>query len=42
LKDISYPNLGMGFASINGDIGYIAMGRLVVRSGNPDKGGYVK
>jgi len=32
----------MGFASVEGDIGYLATGRLVYRGGNPDDGAYIK
>jgi acyl-homoserine lactone acylase PvdQ len=42
LSKLSYPNLGMGFASVDGEIGYLAAGRLVHKAGNPDDGAYVK
>ncbi len=32
----------MGFASVDGHIGYLATGRLVYRGGNPDDGAYIK
>lgn len=32
----------MGFASVDGQIGYLACGRLIDRGGNPDDGAYVK
>ncbi len=42
LSTFCYPNLGMGFASVDGQIGYLAAGRLVYKAGNPDDGGYIK
>lgn len=42
LSRISYPNLGMTMISHDNHIGFIAVGKLVIRDGNPDQGAFVK
>lgn len=37
-----YPNLGMTVISHDNHIGFTTVGRLVIRDGHPDQGGYIK
>ena len=39
---ISYPNLGMSLITHEDHIAYVAVGKLVIRAGNPDMSGLIK